>query len=185
VPRRLSHLGGALRTDHGPIHEKLLTYLDDLPLITFIYDALQTELLDTDDYDSDVPVSQLTDDSQYSDAKGLAARLIEEFDSLPWLYTFSIRLPQSVATLLGTVVENEKLSANVRLVKASQALADTHPLNTADEKRQIRIHGGGSLLFPKTESAEWDNDGIYLQIEVEGFVGAFGVRHLRYRRSDF
>src|SRR4051812_43728651 len=81
---------------HGPVRESLVSFVDDLPLITFIYDVLQAELLDFDRYDSETPSQKLTEIKEFADPSALASRLVEQLDSLPWQYAVSIQMPHDV-----------------------------------------------------------------------------------------
>jgi hypothetical protein len=160
---------------HGPVRESLVSFVDDLPLITFIYDVLQAELLDFDRYDSETPSQKLTEIKEFADPSALASRLVEQLDSLPWQYAVSIQMPHDVSEALSAVVkESYQLSSSLRLVRATEPFGVEFPLNCEDEKRQKRIHGGGSLLFPKTEKVSWADGKIYLQIVVDGFIGPYG-----------
>jgi hypothetical protein len=158
--------------DHGPLREKLINFIDDFPMMSFVYDVVQAELLDRADYDGDAALKQLTDLAEYTDAKSVAGRLVEQFDSLPWLYVFSIEMPEALSKLFSAVVEEIQLSPSIKLTKAKQDWSEKYPLNSKDEKRQSRIHGG-ALLFGPTD-AKWVEGKFYLQIEAEGFVGPFG-----------
>jgi len=159
---------------HGALRDKLNTYIDmDFPLVAFVYNSLQNELL-IQKY-SDVALQKLTDIENYSDPAAHAARLIDDFQSLPCRYSLSIRLPHEISELFGETVVDEELGANVRLVKATPALAEKFPLNHPDAARQNQIHRSAALsLFAPDEGVTWSENAIYLQIKTEGFIGPFG-----------
>jgi hypothetical protein len=161
--------------NHGPLRDRLNSYIDtDFPLMTFLYDSLQNELQDQD-YNSETPIQKLTEIAEFNDAAAQAERLVADFQSLPWRYSLSISLPNEISDLLSkTVVDEQQLAPNIRLVKATQPFAEKYPLNHADKKRQISIHGGVSLLFPEPGEVGWTDNAIYLQIETEGFIGPYG-----------
>jgi Apea-like HEPN len=159
---------------HGPLRDKLNSYVDtDFPLMMFVCDSLQNELL-VHDYNDDVPLQKLTEIAAYNDTVAQANRLVSDFQSLPWQYSLSIRLRHDVSVLLSETIVDEQLAPNIRLVKVTPPFAEKYPLNHADEKRQIKIHGGGSLLYPAPDKVSWTDNVICLQIETEGFIGPYG-----------
>ncbi|MFN3658322.1 MAG: hypothetical protein ACK4UO_13800 [Pseudolabrys sp.] len=159
--------------DHGPLRDQITAYIDDFPIVTFVSDVLQNELLDLE-YNSEVSSQKLAKIAKYGDASTVAKRLISDFQSLPWRYTLSVKLPSEVSELLSTIVTDEQLSPNLRLLKATSSFAEKYPLNAADKARQTRIHGGVSLLYPEPQEVSWTDGAVYLQVEVEGFIGPFG-----------
>jgi hypothetical protein len=161
--------------DHGNLRDQLDSFVDDFPILTFVYDVLQANLMDLDRYDSDLPLQKLTEIEEFSDTPSLARHLIEQFESLPWRYTLSVQLPHDVSAFLAANMEEaRRLSPTMALVKATDALTKKYPLNCSDKGRQKRIHGAGSILLPKTEDEKWSEKAVYLQIEVDGFIGPFG-----------
>ncbi|MCA1475258.1 HEPN domain-containing protein [Bradyrhizobium sp. NBAIM08] len=155
---------------HGPLRERLARYIDaDFPAMTFIFDLLQYELA----------IEEYTDDSKklseivgFEDATANATRLINAFDSLPWRYALSIALPKDVSDLLGSVVVDESLGPNLRLVKATKDFSGKYPLNHTDKKRHESIHRPSLLFGPEEES--YIENAVYLQIDTEGFIGPYG-----------
>jgi hypothetical protein len=123
---------------HGPLRDKLNNYIDtDFPLMTFIYDSLQNELL-VHDYD-ERSLQKLTEIAAFKDAVAQANRLVSDFQSLPWRYSLSIRLPHDVSVLLSETIVDEQLAPNIRLVKVTPSFAEKYPLNHMRMKRDKSI----------------------------------------------
>ena len=159
--------------DHGPFKEQLVSQVDDFPIVTFVSDYLQSEIFDSQEYDSEKASQKLTEIAAFANPKAVATHLVDEFETLPWKYVLSIKMPSEIGETMSQVIDNTYgLSSNLKLVKITDEFSKIYPLNHKNEKRQEFIHGG-SLLFPATDDKEW-TEGIYLQIECEGYIGLFG-----------
>jgi hypothetical protein len=168
---------------HGALHDKLLSLIDDFPLMTFGRDFLCDELLRRD-YDSENQLVKLTQIEAYENIDSLACRLVENFDSLPWEYALTARLPSDVSNLLSTIIKDERiLSKNVSLIKATKQFSDKFPINSDDAKRQGVIHGLANLLIGGPKEGKWTEDAIYLKVQTEGFIGPTVAQHPPCKRS--
>lgn len=72
----------------GKLHEQLVNFVDELPLVEFVTEELRRELNESLvlKYDADAPRKALTELVGYEDNAATALRLIEKFESLPWKY---------------------------------------------------------------------------------------------------
>jgi hypothetical protein len=97
--------------------------------------------------------------------------MISELESLPWRYTFTLKLPAAAASAFPIPFLEHRFSTNMRLVRANESFTKEYPLNSDHQGRQKRIHQSGLLFSPQVE---WEERALYLQIEAEGFIGAYG-----------
>ena len=157
----------------GELKSRLVAYVDDFPVIDFISGVLAVALRERDKYLTDAPSLKLIELEGYTNVDDLANLLIELFESLPWYYTLSLRLPDDASQVLSKFVTELPLSGKMRLVRPRENFSNQFPLASPDEKSQKRIHGGGGLLIAPPD-ATWDENATYLQIRVEGFVDMYG-----------
>jgi hypothetical protein len=94
---------------HGPLHDRLITYVTDFPLIEFVRDTIGRELWELDKYLADVPSIKLVDIEGYGDPAAVATRLVAHFDSLPWEYEFTFELPEQLSPVLQSTVADYQL----------------------------------------------------------------------------
>jgi hypothetical protein len=160
--------------EHGPVKNQLISYVDEYPITEFVRNWLTIELYELDRYRGDSPPHSLLEIPEFADAHALADRMISELESLPWRYTFTLKLPAAASSAFPIPFVEHRFSTNMRLVRAGESFTKEYPLNSDHEGRQKRIHGGGSVLFPKAQQIEWEERAVYLQIEAEGFVGPYG-----------
>src|SRR5262245_16102257 len=85
---------------HGPVAKELERYIGEWPLYDFLYGVISQELREKDEYASDAPSIPITELGQYADATAVADRLIDQFATLPWRYTFSIPLMSFLSPVL-------------------------------------------------------------------------------------
>jgi hypothetical protein len=157
---------------HGPVKDQLISYVDEYPITVFVRNLLTVKLYELDRYDRDKPPHSLLEIPEFADALALAERMISELESLPWRYTFTLKLPADASSAFPLPFVERRFSPNMRLVRAGESFKKDYPLNSDQQGRQQRIHRGG-ILFPG-QQYEWDERALYLQIEAEGFVGSFG-----------
>lgn len=158
---------------HGPITESLEAFIGEWPLYDFLYGYLSKELHEEQAYDPSVPVSALTEIEKYSEVGVTADKLVELFDTLPWHYTFSLKLPSFLASILADDVNSYQLSDTLRLVRPDEEFIRKHPLRSGIEGRDKWLSGNSLLSMYSAE--EWDHGAVYLQITTDGFVGKYIV----------
>lgn len=185
---RMSLTMGLYKTEQvipekGRLRNQLVEYVSDFPALDFIGEILGTELDERHEYLADTPSIELTRLKGYGDPKAIAQSLVDQFDSLPWKYTLSIRLPAKINDFFNSLVKEFPLAEHIRLVTPEAGLDERFPLLSKDEKRHKRIHGRGGLLFAPKDP-EWGENSAYLQIDVDGFVGTYGTTRPAIRAID-
>jgi hypothetical protein len=173
----------------GKLRDRLVEYVDDFPFTEFILDMLGEELWHLDKYRPDTN-PKLTEIQGYNDADAVAARLLGQFESLPWQYRLTVKLPDALGELLHTAETAATLSPSIWIVRATEEFAHQFPLETTSDQLNQRLAGEVTLLnFLSKEKAKpkWDHGSVYFQIAAEGFIGQYGAsatssyaeRHLR------
>jgi hypothetical protein len=161
----------------GDQRARIEGFISEHPVVDFVQGILARELGETQDYvskDEAVPLSSL---NGYSDLKALAARLVDEFESLPWAYAVSAPLPAAAFGGFFAEQDNLVLSKSVRIKKVDEKLKQEFPLKSGIQARDRMLRGGGilaSILLDAEAGASWQ-DGPYLQVLVDGFIGKYGV----------
>lgn len=172
-------------SQRGSLHDTLLAYVDEYPLVEFVLDTLTAELRDTE-YETQPPQRKLTTISGYEDAEQVAKRLVEQFAGLPNHYRMTFPLPSGLWACLPATDNKWTLEINSsRLIRTSNDLSDLLPLTTSSEATRLELNGGLALssLFDTTP-VSWEEGAVHLQVDVEGFVGPYGrsVPDLEWRR---
>lgn len=157
----------------GVLRERLVEYIDDFPMIEFVYGALQVALSDADTYLAEDKLSKLNKISGFTDTDQLAQRLVTDFESLPWKYAHTTEIPDRIALGLAELGQKIDLSERVRLVLMDAATQEKFALTHSDPKKQNRARRGTLLgaLFP----VNWKVGAYCLQIEVDGFIDKYGT----------
>lgn len=160
----------------GPLKKRMDQYVSETPLYDFLYETLSRELYEQQEFDSNFPLANLTDLSEYKDTKSVAQRLITDFESLPWKYALTIRVENDFGQLFAQSIKEFQLGDCLTLITPSEGFIQQYPLQSGIEARDRAISGQTSLLgllgAPKSE--EWDKASTYLQIKVSGFIGKYG-----------
>lgn len=151
----------------GEARSRLIEYIGEQPFYDFVYESIARELLDKCQYNSDEGLIEICSIDLFFNSREVASRLVNQFDSLPWTYTISVGIPES-AIKQGI---NFSISDSIKITKGGEALLESFPLETGNEKVDSRIHRIGllSIVGGKT----WP-DGSVLQVTVPGFVGNYG-----------
>lgn len=157
--------------DHGPLAKRLESYVGEWPFYDFLYGSLSKELYEEGDYDASLPDASITDLDQYSDPNEAARRLVAAFDSLPWEYVFSFRMPQFLSLIFENGDEQYPLAEKMTLVKASDELTEKFSLESGGEEKDRRLFRRGLLSAFSAE--KWAEDSAYLQLSQSGYVGQF------------
>lgn len=172
-----SSLDGAGRADSalpktGKLSTLLDSYIGEFPLLHFVYGTLSTELIELDAYDRNTPVKYIRDIEGYQDSKALAERLVSQFESLPWHYTFSYPIPKEIGKIFKALGKGFTLSENVRFIDPDEEFSKNYPANHENPKRQDRIFRRGLFRIPGAET--WNNETVYFQFQTHGYVGLYG-----------
>lgn len=161
----------------GKLHDRLVEYVDDFPFTEFILDVLGDELWHLDKYRPDTN-PKLTEIQGYHDADAVAARLLDQFESLPWQYRLTVKLPDALGELLHSAETAATLSPSICIIRATEEFANQFPLETASDQLNQRLAGGENVLnfLAKAKpKPKWDYGSLYLQIATEGFIGQYGA----------
>lgn len=156
----------------GDIKETLKDSIGEIPIFEFVYESISRELAENIGYDSALPLVKLTDIEGYHDAVEVATRLVHEFDSLPWRYTFSIEMNSDMAKLVQENIGVFEVSENMAIRKSDEDFSSTYSPMSGIEERDKSISNRG-LLSLFTEHS-WNASGAFLQIKNNGFVGQYG-----------
>lgn len=153
---------------NGDIREKLESYISENPLFDFIYESLSKKVYEDSNCNPDHPDELLTFLDDYKDLSLLSDGLINELDTLPWEYIFTFNLGPFFTEYVAQ--EITKISPDIRLLKANGELTKRFPFSSEVFHRNGYLLGGGLWgLSP----VEWEKDSLYVQINVNGFVGRY------------
>lgn len=157
----------------GAIKNQLDEYIGEMPLFDFIYETLSRELYETQEYDSKSPSLPLTEVHGYENPTAVAERLVDEFNSLPWSYSLSIKCDNDFGQLFAQTIKNYQLGDSARLITPDDAHVAAYPLTSGIEARDRSLSSGLSLLSIPTPQS-WDRSSTYLQVNASGFIGKYG-----------
>jgi hypothetical protein len=157
----------------GPVHDSLLAYIDENPLLDFINDTLTDELRSAPYLDAES--QPLTSIEGYTQAADVADRLIEKLIALPDEYRLSFRLPKTLWSTLSATNTMADLGPRIRLVRSNPDLIESMPLEASDKEHEERLKGGALLasLFDPNPP-QWEEGAAYLQVDATGFIGGYG-----------
>jgi hypothetical protein len=155
----------------SPVKKELENFVDEFPLVDFVIETLGRELYDRDQYVKDVELGPLTEIEGYEDAEATSERLLGEFQTLPWEYILSLKLPNNVPHYAPK--EDFQVSDDVWLRRGGGGLEAQAPLENLPDNVAKRIAGRGLLSLIGT-GPKWDADAVYLQLHVLGFIPPYG-----------
>jgi hypothetical protein len=144
----------------GPVRERVTEFVGENPVSTFVYHRLARELLAARDGPGGDNVVALSTLPGYADSAAVAARLIDEFESLPWDYVVSLKMPASFSGVFVPHIGSTRLSDTLDIIVPSADYATTHPITEA----------AGLLLTGYASITTWDQEGCYLQLRTRGFI---------------
>lgn len=132
------------------------------------------ELWELDKFDGDRPLVNLFDIQGYSDATAVATRLLDSFQTLPWQYQLTFTLPDEIKMLLEPELYEFRLGPNIRLARPGKTFKERFPLDSGNARRNQDIEGSPLLFYDASKPPTWKVDALYLQVQVDGFVGQDG-----------
>lgn len=153
----------------GRIREDLERYIGELPVLEFVHEILSKELSEEQAYDSDSESLAITEIEAYEDVEVLAKRLIDDLDSLPWSYTFTIKFHEELSEAFLPLLNNNDISDNLRIFQPDGIFEKSYPLTTGTKELDRTRLGLGLLSFVTDE--KWDAESLYIQFKYDGFVG--------------
>ncbi len=154
----------------GPVRDQLAQYFDGLPLAEFVNEVLSEELEHRDDFRFDSN-RKLTDLDGYDDPAATAEGLLRQFETLPWSYRLTGLLPHQLHELLPSGRTAVQLAPNLHICRATPEFQATFSLATDNPSANDRLLGQGAFERPRLPAAQWTSDGLYFQIQTEGFIG--------------
>lgn len=168
----------------GPLHDTLLAYVDDYPLVEFVLDVLASELQSAK-YEAEPAQKKLSEIPGYENTDEVASRLVTQFEALPNKYRITCPLPKALWQCLPADKSQWTFeTTSSRLVRTSKELSELLPLEVTDADKKTELFGGGLLSSFLTGPVTWEDDAVHFQMDVEGFVGPYGgsVPDLEARR---
>jgi len=123
-------------------------------------------MLRSETYDHGASEKPLTSHDGYADTIAVAKNLVEAFCSLPWSYQVAIRAPDALRNAISRDAGSFELSPRHRLIMGS-TLAGSHPL------RDLSRYGLAHWMTNPPISSGWDEDAVYLQVDVDGYYTAW------------
>lgn len=157
----------------GKTYEHLQKYIGEDPLFDFVYATLSRELYENGTYSAESGVRPLSEFANYTDLNALSARLVKEFESLPWPYIVSFELAANVGEQFRTAVASYSITDSLRVVAPDESFDSQYPLLSGKKERDKGLFGALSLLMIG-EPASWNKETSYLQFDTEGFIGRYG-----------
>jgi hypothetical protein len=146
--------------DHGPLRDRLAAHIGDFPAATFFFQFLSGEVWRNQELGDSTP-KPLTSIPEYSDAAHTAERIVQAFESLPWRYTLSIRLPQSFCDVFVPHIGEFELSDKLRIVVPDTTFAVRFPITAPSTLVDAYAYATNS---------RWEGTSCYLQAQIDGFV---------------
>jgi len=173
--RNLKNLDARL-PQTGTIHTKLINYIGENPLYTFIYETINREVDEKGVYDSKskrIPLNSLPD---YSNLRGVAERLINEFANLPLEYVISFELPTSIGKQLCQGINHVyKMDDTHRLITVDEGYIKEFPLTSGIKGRDSNLFGSYWIIdnIGGSKNRQWNKETLCMQFDVKGFIGRY------------
>lgn len=155
----------------GPIKEALNNAIgEDIPVFTFFYSKL-VDYLKNEKYDDTATNAPFISDPQ--ELHIFVEETLLLFESLPWDYTYSFKLPSNLREAFLLSTDEIVLSKKVKLIKSgSSKFKNLYPLDDNGLSKP-GLYGWGML--GREIDNNWGNDNeIILQYQIEGFLVDFG-----------
>ncbi len=158
----------------GKTKNNIERFISESPVFDFVYETLTQELSENQEYDSEAIDMGLCELAEYSDPEQTAARIINDLDSLPWEYIFSISIHKELSEILIPIIGRIDLGSNIRISKIGEDFEEKYSLNSGIKSRDQSIAGGGLLSLLSSKENKWDENSICIQFDQSGFVGYYG-----------
>lgn len=145
--------------------EILTSIISDHPVSEFVKDQLERRLRDVQEFYNDGELVPLLSCEGMGDAESISDQLISELKSLPWVYSFFIKLPREIASPSLEALNSEvfDLCESTSLISAQKNLNDRFPNpGSFNNFRSL------ASLIEKEEN--WPESGLFLRHVAEGYV---------------
>lgn len=170
----VSYFAGEKLTNNSKKMEWLFDYVGDLPFVDFVGETLRRDVMDALPYEKDKSTT-IEEVGLFGDSAAIAQSLVDRFNTLPWSYNFTIKLPE-IMFMQGLVPGSmSDKGASVRLVESDLFLEQNFPLTHPNELVASKAKSKLNLLNILADRTEWSNGSVFFQMEVEGFVGVYGA----------
>lgn len=150
------------------ITKQLKQYIGERPLYSFTTDII-TEILYENYYNEDHQANVLTDLPEFRDPQLLAEKIITELETLPWEYTFFVRVPFDFSKkFIGLLNGAEyKFTDTFSLIHPSDELKNDFPFSLKHHYNMIKYLGSDP---PSIKG--WP-DYLYFKYKTYGFVNNY------------
>ncbi|HYG08130.1 MAG TPA: hypothetical protein VD865_17200 [Stenotrophomonas sp.] len=143
--------------DKGELAEALRAYIGESPFDTFVESELKKfrgrgPILGAEE-------KPLAEVPEFGAPSRIAREVVDRFDSLPWQYELSVRLPNAVGGFLATNVGRFDLSPHHRLVTG----ADLRAFPLRHRRKSLDVLG-------LANQSAWEDDATYFQVSMSGYV---------------
>jgi len=160
----------------GKVRVDLEKYIGESPFFEFVIGYLSQQLFDNQKYESDALPKQLIDLEPYSKPEKVAQEMVEEFSSLPWEYTISLKIENEFGKLFSENIKNYQLSDSVSIISPSEEFINQY--NLKDKNEKVVEYSGllnplQSLFLPV--KVEWDINSTYINFIISGFIDHYGT----------
>ena len=145
---------------NGKLVEQLRKYIGEDPFYTFVVDELDAHFKGPG-FDIEAAETPLSEYEGYGDLTAVASNLVAGFESLPWSYMVTVRLPNPFGALVSQGLGDVILTPRHKIVSGATVLKNL-PLEN-------RPNSLGNLLLGIGRAPAWDTDAAYLQVSVEGY----------------
>ena len=148
----------------GPVRDRLREWVSDAPSFSFFYHRLFRDVRQHKDLNLQGPIA-LTALPPYSDPAATASRLVAEFESLPWHYSFAMRMPSAFGAVFASEIKETQLSETLELFAPGPDHEQSFPLTRDHDPTLIP----SSILGDATH-LDWEPLACYLRQGIDGFV---------------
>lgn len=145
-------------------------YIGSNPLFEFSIETLARDLRDQFKYELGA-TCLLGELDGFPKPDDYARKLVDEFCTLPWHYTYTLPLPSQFPGLLADSENELALSRDFRIARMTEERATEYPLVSSIPLRNERIGGLGLLKI----GPSWQVGSECLQCQITGFVGEYGA----------
>lgn len=140
--------------------ETVQEYIGEPAVFDFVVTELGQRIRDKFEYSTDKNTKNLTDLEGFEDIDSLATDLVNKFQTLPYSYVFTVSLNNKI---VGDLPKGSyQLGPTIKLIRPDDEFAAKFPFPENG--------GSTSLLGIATPgSSDWDQDKLYLQLEIDGY----------------
>lgn len=170
----LSSLDEALPKS-GKTVAPLASMIDDRPASDFVADRISRQLSGAGGWKEDPRSEPLTDIAGFEDTAAIARDLVAEFDSLPWRYIFSMRLPHQLGATLRPMIDRTGRQG----IGGGIYLADDRALDP-----HFPLPPGISSFSLLGDGHAWGANNVYLQVPLEGYADRYGSSGTARRAAE-